>query len=348
MRTPNRPSIGALIILLVGYFSAQTAFAAIHQLKLAAPITTENDQECNTQVTTIAEHFAQISGVSVIETFCEPDIIHNQVGIIRYAAPNQINIYDSNSDQFGHFNIGYSTSEACSEGLAIELPIYTRHTGLQPFAAYCYYTMTPGSGWKGTFKTAIYGINPSPGRPARRKHMTSSPIGLSPLDIPGVNASATAIASRAGIDIVSIGIGRGFSTWEISAAFYGVDNANLLTNEVGYFDPGVSCEENAANLNQTWAAQGLIEANFFCMDALHNVRRLGLLWWSSHSFTGEDFVINHLETDYPDAEACQLAKTKIVDNLTRAGENVLTALCSHTNVPTAGKALPYQVTVITK
>ena len=42
-------------------------------------MTTENDQARNTQVTKIADYFAKISGVSVIETLCEPGITRNQV-----------------------------------------------------------------------------------------------------------------------------------------------------------------------------------------------------------------------------------------------------------------------------
>lgn len=348
MRIPNRFSCASAILILAAYCSATSAFAAIHQLKLAGPGTSPDDPACVSQANDIAQEFARLSGVTIIEVACQSDIVAENLAIIRYAAQDPVNVYNSSADQFDHLNNGYDTAEDCAAGLAAEIGIYSRHTGISPFAAYCFNSMTPGSGWIGTYKTAIYGINPNQGLPASRKHRAGATIGLPPLDIPAVKAMATGIAQRSGIDIVSVSIGQGLSTWEISASFYGTKNVNVLAEPLGHFGPGNSCEENAAALNQAWSASGLIDVGFFCMDASRNARRLGMFWWSSHSFSGEDFVINRLDTDYPDAEACQAGKVKLVDSLTRAGERVAAAVCSHTYTPTAGNPLPYQVTVITK
>ena len=338
----------AAFMILAACGSATSAFAAIHELKLAGPGTSPDDPACVKQANDIANEFGRLSGVTIIEVACQSDIVAENLAIIRYAAPDRINVYNSSADQFDHLNNGYDTVEECSAGLATEVDIYSRHTGISPFAAYCFNSMTPGSGWVGTFKTAIYGINPNPGLPASRKHRAGATITLPPLDIPAVKTMATGIAQRSGIDIVSVSIGQGLSTWEISAAFYGTKNVNILAEPLGNFAAGTSCEENATALNQVWSTSGLIDAGFFCMDASRNARRLGMFWWSSHSFSGEDFIINRLDTDYADIESCQAGKAKLVDSLTRAGEHVVAALCSHAYTPAPGKPLPFQVTVITK
>ncbi len=353
MRIANRfprTSATSALLILAAHFSATSAFAAIHELKLTGSASAPNDPTCIQQATDIASKFSESAGVSIVEIVCQADYVTEKLAVIRYAAPNPVNVYNSSADQFDHHNTGYETAEDCSAGLAAEIDVYRHHTGISPFAGYCYNSMTPGSGWVANYKTAIYGINPKPGLPASRKFSAGTSIGMPPMDIPSVKIMTTDIARRAGIDIVSVNIGHGISNLEISASFYGSQYVNILSEPLGHFAPGTSCEENAAALNQSWNTSGLIEAGFFCMDASRDARRLGMVWWSHHPFSGEDFVVNHLDTKYPDANACNTGKVKLVDGLTRAGELVAAAICSHSHneIPTSRNPLPYQVTVITK
>ena len=360
MRTPSRSTSLSVALILAAICAASTAFAGIHELKLSPPGTGADDGSCLQQTTEISREFSRQTGASIVEAACESDDVYRNVAVIRYAAPEPIHTYDSNESFTTYFAPTYESAEACAAGLAAELPIFRRHTTLEPFAAYCYSIgsshfdgLLDATGITGTegFSTAIYAVNTARSLPVSRKRNDGAVLGLPPLEPETMKATIWSIGQRAGVDVVAISVGRSLASWEIYASYYGSKRLNLLAMDLGYFGPaalGTSCESTATLLNQTWSSKGLIEAHFFCMDASSNTRRLGITWWTPSALDDGDFAVTMLSAEYPDTAACESAKQQVIENLTGAGETVHVAYCSYAVFPSSRRTNPLRVTVISK
>jgi hypothetical protein len=329
-----------------GLVLSGSAFAAVHELRISGPVLVDEDPSCQAQSTEIANVFAAQTGAAIIEVACQRGVIDEPVAVIKYAAPAKANVFNPNSPIFDHLSIAYDTPEACAEGLATEVPMFTRHTGLNPFAAYCHMSFSPGA--PKTFRTAIYAVN-TVGQLPGRKFTAGTTIANTVVDPAAVKAAAFAMGQRAGLDMLWTGTGRGLYAPEITATWYGNDQMNLVSQEFGYVPAQMSCGETAAALNANWAAKGHLEVDFFCMDAFDNVREIGAFWWSRHALDDEDFSVTRFTTDHADIAACETARQSAVDGLQRAGETVLASLCSHAAYPHPKRPVPpLRVTVITK
>ncbi len=335
-----------------------TAYPAVHELVLAAPVLVENDPSCADQATSLARAFAEKSGSSLIEVTCGHDRIGSPAAIIKYSAPASVNVFNPNAAMFDLYAIGFKSAEECSEVLAREIPLFVQHTGLQPFASYCH--LDPTMGASRQFRTAIYAIN-NVGQVPGRKFSTGTQLDNPPVDPAAVSAAAFEMGRLAGIDMVWTGVGQGFSTLQLTATYYGTGQLNLHSASLGYINPQVSCDDMTTNLNSQWTGKGAIDTHFFCMNAgqvnfigpdlgpTTDIRRLGIFWWSSKYINDEDFTVTSFATNYADLATCESAREAAVANLTAAGETVLASLCSHAAYPYPKRPLPpMQVTVITR
>ena len=363
MGTPSRSTSLSAALILAAICTGATAFAGvtgIHEMKLSPPGTGADDGSCLQQTTEISQEFSRLTGASIVEVACETDDLHRNVAIIRYAAPEPIQAYDSNEPLTAYFAPIYTSAEACAAGLAAELPIFRRHTNLEPFAAYCqgigssnFDGILDPTGPTSTkaLSTAIYAANPAGSLPVSRKRFDGAIIGLPPLEPESIKATIWSIGQRAGIDVVAISLGRGLASWEINASYYASKRLNLLALDLSYFGPaalGTSCESTATLLNQTWSSKGLIEVHFFCMDASSDTRRLGVTWWTSSTSDDEDFTVTMLSAEYSDAAACESGRQQVVEKLTGAGETVHVSYCSYAAFPSSRRTNPLRVTVISK
>lgn len=363
MRTPCRSTSLSAALILAAICTASTVFAGvtgIHEIKLSPPGTSADDGSCLQQTIEISREFSRLTGASIVEVACETDDLYRNVASIRYAASGPIHTYDSNEPLTTYFEPTYKSAEACAAGLAAELPIFIRHTALEPFAAYCYSAglshfdgLLDATGTTGSegFSTAIYAVNPAGSLPVSRKRNNGAFIGLPPLEPESIKATIWSIGQRAGVDVVAVSVGRSLASWEINASYYGSKRLNLDAMNLGYFGPaalGTSCESTATLLNQTWSSKGLIEAHFFCMDSSSDTRRLGIAWWTSNVLGDEDFTVTMLSAEYSDTAACESGRQQVVEKLTGAGETVHVAYCSYADFPSSRGTNPLRVTVISK
>ena len=325
-------------------FAATTL--GIHELRISGPVLGADDPSCAAQTTEISTAFAQQAGVSVVDVACHLGFVGEPIGIITYAAPQSIDVFNPNASIYDHFDSGYATSALCADGLSRELPLFKRHTGLTPFAAYCHGSLEPNG--THSFRTAIYAIN-TLGRIQGRKYTEGFKFDDAPMNPDAIANVAFESGQRAGLDMLWTGTSRLFSGRGIAAAYYGNQQLYLLSRDFGYAHPEVNCDAMASQLNRDWAASGTPEAHFFCMDSLRNVRRLGLFWWSSHALNDEDFSVTQFAGDHGDRATCEVAREAAVAKLTRAGEKIIASLCGHVAYPYPDRPLPpLRVTIISR
>jgi hypothetical protein len=327
-----------------------TTFAAtalgIHELRISGPGLVADDPSCAAQTTEIASSFAQQAGVSVVDVACRLGFVDEPIGVITYAAPQSIDVFNTNAAMYDHFDSGYATAELCAEALSRELPLFTRHTGLTPFAAYCH--RSPELNGAHSFRTAIYAIN-TVDVVQGRKYSAGFKFDDAPMNPDAIANVAFDIGQRAGLDMLWTGTTPLFSGRGIAASYYGNQQLYLLSRDFGYAHTEANCDAMAAQLNRDWAASGTTEAHFFCMDALRNVRRLGLFWWSGHALNDEDFSVTQFSGDHSDQASCDVAKEAAVAKLTRAGEKIIASLCGHVAYPYPDRPPPpLRVTIISR
>jgi len=322
-----------------------TAYPAVHELAISAPVLTESDPNCPQEASRIGQAFAQQSGVTIIEVACGYNQISDPTAFIKYSAPTKVSTFNPNAAMFDLHAVGYATAGECAEILAREIPLFVKHTGLQPFASYCHIDTNMIASRK--FRPAIYAINTG-NQITGRKYSTGTHLDNLPVDPAAVSAVAFDLGHLAGLDMLWTGIGQGFSSLELTATYYSSEELHLHSASFGYVNPQVGCDEMAANLTSHWAGKGPVENVFFCMDATNGALRIGSLWWSPSYLAEDDFTVTRFATRHADFTTCEAARESTVAELRRAGENVLGSLCSHIAFPDPKRPLPpMQVTVIT-
>ena len=351
-------SIGCLVAMSSSAFAATAVPLSIdegekyglgvYELKIPGPGTQFNDPSCKSEATAIAENFAKASGAVIVEVDCQSGSANVHKAVIHYVATARVSIYDANRDIVPIVSLSYAKMEDCVQGLAAEVPVFRQHTGLDPFASWCYVAHRSDYGLRDTYLSAIYAVNPG-SEIANAKHLTYATISNPPVAPAALANVAREMAERAGVDVVWSDASLGMGLWHAAVAYYSENEITLSADTLGHLPTIDACNAKAASLNAAWTASESTDTHFFCMDAHYGVPQLGLMWRSTPDQKDKEFTITRFNKDYLNQDACEAAGSEMVNRLTQNGQVVLASICVHEKYPEAGEPLPpLQLTIITR
>ena len=320
----------------------------VYELKIPGPGTQFNDPSCKAEATAIAENFAKASGAVIVEVDCQSGSANVHKAVIHYVASARVSIYDANRDIVPTVSPFYANMEDCVQGLAAEVPVFRQHTGLEPFASWCYVAHRSTAALRDTYLSAIYAVNPG-SEIANAKHLTYATISNPPVAPAELANVAREMAERAGVDVVWSDASVGIGLWHAAVAYYSENEITLSADTLGHLPTIDACNAKAASLNAAWAARESTDTDFFCMDARSGVPQLGLMWRSTPERKNEEFTITRFHTDYLNQAACDGAGSEMENRLRQNGQVVLASMCLHEKYPRTGDPLPpLQLTIITQ
>lgn len=283
-------------------------------------------EACNTQLQVIASEFQRQSGVRLIGTECKPETYTGGLsGQIVYSAPDRVTSWSTTSTTFGEELDLFVTREQCETGLASELELFKRETGLQPFLAFCHKTSEIGMP---RYRTRIDAIGTSDVRRYESGALVYHPIHEPQPAIETLNQQAIDL----GLKPVAWYAGPTKSLSGLAVAHYetasSLEHYRLLAKSTLYLPTAEDCKVAFAAFDRTrktdWAGATACSAAHPSVGFQFN-----LFWWDT-SIAGDSVIRSTiLPGTHASLEECRASAEALAAQLSNEGEKVIGIVCGH-------------------
>lgn len=267
-----------------------------------------------------------IPGFDVVETRCfqETTALQEQQAPwnvqVAYVTAKKLNRVSTNDPGVSLFQPSYKDRESCEAGMAAEIPVFERQTGLQKFFAYCEVPRYASAGWQ----VAIEAF----GTPRNRPYSDNLPvfgkvIGHNWESFTGMLAAGLA---KFGFELAQAELTNRLSYSEVVFRYYGDRSITPHGHEVAYIPTPELCLENATRVQAAMDQAGVKTLGVLCWgDRVQGLAQLSVVTDGERALQ-----FARPENSYETWDACEAARESVADHYrTRYKHQVIAAVCNY-------------------
>jgi hypothetical protein len=332
----NQKFIGLFVLLMSSFAQGGIYTYKIYSLDLDQGI-----QGCNQYLAQAVKQFEAETKVSILSAQCNVDTTMDRMnGSIVYSAPKQIEIWSTESTNYGEHLDFYSSREQCETALADELVTMKRLTGLNPFLAFCHKTSSLGTP---QYRSRMDAVGASSVKRFESDATTYHPL----INLSEIIENLDQQARDLGLTPTAWYQGHTLTHMALMVSHYEtvgkLERYRLLGKPSLYYKTLEQCQTAAKVFNETrtidWTG---VTA---CSQAHPSVGfQFNLIWWDRA--IAPDFVVNStpIPAQFATLEECISASRTLYQELNKNGEPIVGILCGRDTNPKG----PFQIEIISK
>jgi hypothetical protein len=316
------------ILISAGIFFAVRAEAAVYTYDISNMNSDAGADFCDKQIREAANLFQKQGSVRVLGAECRSDFpLAGLRGRIVYSASQPLAFWSTNSTTYGKQPDLFYSRQQCESSLTQEVELVRRHTGLEPFLAFCHKTSNLGSP---RYRSRIDAIGASD-----FLRMESAAQVNFPLVAPRQTAEALHQQGLAlGLIPIAWYHGPMLAQRNLVVAYYAqtdhVDRYNLLSRSSLYLANSAECAAASEIFERTRSTEWV---GVWACSAPHPAAgfQFNIFWWDK-AIAG-DLVIRStmIPGTHESFDSCRKASLEVASQLSQDGAELVGIVCGREN-----------------